>query len=296
MPEWKDRLNATTVRLPIGGGRVEVVYWAYEDSLVDNQPHRHTFFEACLVGKYGAGTFTAAGVDYPLVPGTFFLARPGVVHQIRNEPGNPPMELTWVCFGWTPGDGPPKSEAERCMNDFAGSAAIVTPDEGGRLRAVWDALRVIAPQGLPEQSRALATTLIVQIAQTLVPVPSTPAEAPADLTTRLAIRYVADNLNRPLTLEEIAAHVHVSPRHLTRLFTAFTGTSPLRYVMTARLDRASGLLTGSDLPVKEIAERVGFGDVHHFTRSFTRQFGVPPAAYRRGERGGYIAQKPGALV
>lgn len=296
MPDWNDRLNATTVRLPIGGGRAEVVYWACDAALVDNQPHRHTFFEACLVGDYGSGTFTAAGVDYEIGPGTFFLARPGVVHQIRNTPGAPLMDLIWVCFGWTPGEGSPKSEAERRMNDFADSPAVAAADEGGRLRAVWEALRAIAPHGLPEQSRALATTLVVQMAQTLVPEPSTPMEAPADFTTRLAIRYVADNLNRPLTLEEIAAHVHVSPRHLTRLFTAFTGTSPLRYVMTARLDRASGLLTGSDLPVKEIAERVGFGDVHHFTRSFTRQFGVPPAAYRRGERGGYIAQKPGALV
>jgi AraC family L-rhamnose operon transcriptional activator RhaR len=296
MPDWNDRLNATTVRLPIGGGRAEIIVWCYEDHLFDNQPHRHTYFEACLVGDYGSGVFTAGGVDYPLRPGTFFLARPGVVHQIRNTPGEPLMELIWLCFGWTPGEGAPKTEAERRMNDFANSNEIVTMDEGNRLRAVWDAIRAIAPQGLPEQSRALATTLVVQMAQALVPEPSTPTEVPADLATRLAIRYVADNLNRPLTLEEIAAHVSVSPRHLTRLFTAFTGTSPLRYVMTARLDRASGLLTGSDLPVKEIAERVGFGDVHHFTRSFTRQFGVPPAAYRRGERGGYIAQKPGALV
>ncbi|MGV3615102.1 MAG: helix-turn-helix domain-containing protein [Fimbriimonas sp.] len=296
MPAWNDRLNSTTVRLPIGGGRVEVVVWAYEEHLLDNQPHRHTYFEACLVGGYGKGTFTASGIEYPLTPGTFFLARPGVVHQIRNAPGEPLMELFWVGFGWIPGEGPPRSEAERRMNDFVDAASEVAVDEQGRLRAIWEALRVVVPQGLPEQARALATTLVVQIAQTLDPEPSAPAEAPVDLTTRLAVRYVADNLNRPLTLEEIAAHVHVSPRHLTRLFTAFAGTSPLRYVMTARLDRASGLLTGSDLPVKEIAERVGFGDVHHFTRCFARHFGVPPAAYRRGERGGHIVQKPGALV
>lgn len=294
--DWLARLNGDFGRIPLGGGRIDLVHWAHEEHLKDNQPHRHTCFEACLVGAYGAGTFTALGTDHPLSPGTFFVARPGVVHQIRNsEPIL--MELTWVSFAWSDDGGPTKSEGERLMRTFAESSVSVAMDEDRRLARIWDALRAVAPTALPEQVRGLVQALILAMAQTLVP-STAPLERPdpqAQLA-RLAVRYIEDNLNRPLTIDEIADHVHVSPRHLTRLFTSFAGTSPGRFIMLARLDRARALLRRTDAPIKEVAEALGFDDVAYFTRRFSQQHGVSPSAYRRGEGQVRIVQGPGGLI
>ncbi|AIE85031.1 AraC family transcriptional regulator [Fimbriimonas ginsengisoli] len=293
--DWIARLNTELGRLAIGGGRLDLLHWAYDEHLRDNQPHRHTHFEACLVGAHGSGTFTALGTDHRLTPGTFFLARPGVVHQIRND-GPELMELVWVSFAWSDDGGTPRTPGERLMRNFAASDAIVAMDDG-RIRSLWDALRAVAPTALPEQVRALVQTLVLEMAQALAP-DSVPAERP-DPHARIAqqaVRYIEDNLYRPLAVDEIANYVHVSPRHLGRLFAAFTGTSPTRYMMLARLDRASALLQRGDLPIKEIADSLGFSDSAYFTRCFTRRYGVAPAAFRRGEGEVRIVQSPGGLV
>jgi transcriptional regulator GlxA family with amidase domain len=132
----------------------------------------------------------------------------------------------------------------------------------------------------------------------LGPVLETAGPDAGDLTARLAVRFIHDNLNRPLGVSEIANQVHTSVRHLSRLFERFTGTSPAAYLTQARLDRACGLLAHSQAPIKEIAEAVGYPDVHHFTRVFAQRLGCPPGEYRRHPNARAVPniQKPGALV
>ena len=119
-----------------------------------------------------------------------------------------------------------------------------------------------------------------------------------DLAARLAVRFIHDNLNRPLPLAEIAAQAHLSPRHLSRLLTRFTGKSPAHYITHARMDRARGLLLRSQTPIKEVAVAVGYPDVHHFTRAFAAHFGTPPGEMRRHPERAPVPniQKPGDLV
>jgi AraC-like DNA-binding protein/mannose-6-phosphate isomerase-like protein (cupin superfamily) len=294
--DWLTRLNGEFGRLNVGGGRLDLLHWAYDPHLRDNQPHRHTYFEACLVGRYGAGTFTVLDVDHALTPGTFFIARPGVVHQIRNADSDL-MELSWVGFAWTDDTAAVKTEGERLMRDFAASESCVAHDEGGQIRSVWEALRALAPNALPEQVRALIHALVLAMAKALVPSDLPPERLdPHAQIARHAVRYIEDNLNRPLTIDEIADHVHVSARHLTRLFSNFAGTSPARFIMTARLDRAMAMLERTDVPIKEIAERLGFGDAAYLTRCFTRRYGTPPATHRRERAVVRIVQAPGGLI
>ena len=76
-----------------------------------------------------------------------------------------------------------------------------------------------------------------------------------------------------------------------------TGATFHQYVLWARLHVASHLLRRSDLAVKVIGAQVGYPDVHHFTRVFSRHVGCPPAAYRRGNGAHVpIVQSPGLLV
>ena len=95
--DWLERLNRGLGQIPLGQGTVEVLHWAYDRNLPDNRPHRHTFFEVCLVGGHGEGEFMVQDKPLSLSPGDVFVARPGVVHQIRNT-AEPEMELSWVCF------------------------------------------------------------------------------------------------------------------------------------------------------------------------------------------------------
>ena len=300
--DWLDRLNTSLNRLNIGGGRLELLHWAYDEHLPDNWPHRHTYFEICLVGRHGVGVFYEPTGEHILTPGTIFVARPGVVHNISNK-ALPLMELYWVAVGWSSDDRSPKSDGERAMRAFVESDMSVAYGQDSIL-ALWETLRKVTSGswgiGSTDQTASLVKALILAVAQALSPheqidLPEDPTR-PGRLAATLAVRYIADNMNRPLSLMEIASHVNVSTRQLTRLFSTFTGTSPAQYIRVLRLDRASALLTRSELPIKEISHQVGFSDVQYFTRCFTAHFGVPPAAFRQGVRSGRIIQRPGMLV
>lgn len=82
----------------------------------------------------------------------------------------------------------------------------------------------------------------------------------------------------------LAAAVGVSESTLRRQFRGATGTSPHAYVLQRRAEEARRLLGETDLPVKAIAARLGYGDVYFFSRQFRQLTGVPPAAYRRSRQ------------
>jgi transcriptional regulator GlxA family with amidase domain len=84
----------------------------------------------------------------------------------------------------------------------------------------------------------------------------------------------------PLSVEELARAVSLSPSYLTRLFHRETGRSPARYDRDCRLDAAQALLRTTPLSVKEVMASVGWTDPSHFCREFKRRFGVSPRAAR----------------
>ncbi|SIR05790.1 AraC family transcriptional regulator, regulatory protein of adaptative response / DNA-3-methyladenine glycosylase II [Rhizobium sp. RU33A] len=83
------------------------------------------------------------------------------------------------------------------------------------------------------------------------------------------------------TVEALAARVGVGGRHLTRLFQKHLGASPLQVAKTARVQRAKRLLTGTDMPITEIALQAGFGSVRRFNAVFQEVYKRPPTAIKR---------------
>ena len=82
-------------------------------------------------------------------------------------------------------------------------------------------------------------------------------------------------------LADLAELVGASPFHFARAFRAITGTTPHRYVVSARLRRAAALLLETRRRISEIALDVGFGDLSNFVHTFRREMGVTPREFRR---------------
>jgi AraC-like DNA-binding protein len=96
-----------------------------------------------------------------------------------------------------------------------------------------------------------------------------------------ARRYIHDHLAEPLSLQAIARAAGVVPAHLSRLFRARLGTTPMAYVWSRRIDAGVALLRSSGLPVGVIAERCGFRTSDHFSRRVRRATGLAPTEVRR---------------
>jgi AraC family transcriptional regulator, transcriptional activator FtrA len=109
------------------------------------------------------------------------------------------------------------------------------------------------------------------------PVPPSPERD--DLGATLA--WAVEHLDEPLTVEQLAARAHLSPRTFARRFREVTGTTPLQWLLTQRVLLAQELLESTDLPVELIAGRCGFGSPAALRLHFQRVRRTSPQAYRR---------------
>jgi len=98
---------------------------------------------------------------------------------------------------------------------------------------------------------------------------------------RRVIEYVEANLEKGITIRELAALAERSPHHFIRMFRETVGVTPHQYVLERRLDRARELLQRRTMKLAEIGLQVGFGSQSHFTSAFHRAFGVTPAEFGR---------------
>lgn len=85
---------------------------------------------------------------------------------------------------------------------------------------------------------------------------------------------------RILDFEALAQKVGLTYRSFRYLFTKESGLSPLQYQLERRLARAKNLLASSDMPVKDIAETLGFNSSWYFAHFFRKHMNCSPATYR----------------
>ncbi|MEW1914685.1 helix-turn-helix domain-containing protein [Kitasatospora sp. NPDC085895] len=93
--------------------------------------------------------------------------------------------------------------------------------------------------------------------------------------------WARGHLHEPLPVAELANRALMSKRSFARRFAAATGTTPHAWLRSLRLSRAEELLETTDLPVEEIAHRVGYASAAVLREQFVRRRGVPPRSYRR---------------
>lgn len=104
-----------------------------------------------------------------------------------------------------------------------------------------------------------------------------------ELYKRLSVakEYIDENLEKSIDIQEISRVATISPFHFHRTFKAVYGLSPHQYRIQKRLGKAAELLLDIDHSITEIAFLTGFADIHSFSRSFKKEFGIPPSKYRR---------------
>jgi transcriptional regulator GlxA family with amidase domain len=92
--------------------------------------------------------------------------------------------------------------------------------------------------------------------------------------------YISSNLDRELTVEQMAQSIKLSRSRMHYLFRTQLGIPAIQYVKMRRLERARDLLKTTSLSIKEIRARVGMQDRSHFARQFKKTYGVTPFQYR----------------
>lgn len=240
-------------------------------------PHWHEEFSIPIV-EVGAQGYRYRGKYLIGRPGGIMAINPGEVHT-----GERAADIGWAYRAFYPS----AALMRRIAADLSGKPADVPwlPDcviEDAEVAAKL--LR--AHRAMEAGADPLATeTLLIDGLSLLVMRHALSAPQPASLhadqarVARMQAR-LAEQLDEPLGLSELAAQVGLSPYHATRLFARTVGIPPHAWRNQLRLQRARALLR-QGLSVAEAAAATGFADQSHFTHSFKRSYGVPPGHWQK---------------
>lgn len=95
-----------------------------------------------------------------------------------------------------------------------------------------------------------------------------------------AINYITSSFNKPITLEEVSAFVHLNPAYFSSIFKKHTGLSFKEYLNMVRVEESRRLLSNTDYSIMDIAIACGFDSQSYFSKVFKKYTGVTPKQYR----------------
>ncbi|ANS73394.1 AraC family transcriptional regulator [Paenibacillus yonginensis] len=108
-----------------------------------------------------------------------------------------------------------------------------------------------------------------------------PVKGSGETAIDVALQYINEHYNEDLSLERIASVVFLNPVYFSQLFKQKTGQGYKEYVISLRLEHAKQLLLNPGFKLAEIAERIGYQDMRHFTQVFRKKFGLTPTEFRQ---------------
>lgn len=108
-----------------------------------------------------------------------------------------------------------------------------------------------------------------------------PLKGSGEKAIDVALHYIKEHYSEDLSLEKMASVVYLNPAYFSQLFKQKTGQGYKEYVTSLRLEQAKLLLLHPKLKLAEIAERVGYQDMRHFTQMFRKRYQITPTEYRQ---------------
>lgn len=123
-----------------------------------------------------------------------------------------------------------------------------------------------------------------QQASDKVAVPSLSAAAPPPAWLLDTCRYLDENYQSPISLDQLATRAHISKGYICRTFKKQIGLSVIEYLTERRIQAAMQLLQNTDDKILTVALDAGFGDLSHFNRIFKKLTGLSPSAHRKKYR------------
>ncbi|MDX2968668.1 AraC family transcriptional regulator [Kribbella solani] len=283
----------------VDGFHADFLSWGhYQPEYWRNYWHTHSFHEVCLAYS-GEGRFNNGSVQYDVLPGSVFLARPGDVHEIESS-RTAPLGIAFWGFTFRPVDsGARRPDGDRhapsARPDASGWSSGLTRPDGpvmaartGSLPSLITALATEAAAPVSGYSTVLSglgAALVLETARAFAldeDLAVEPVRRDRGLLVVEAMqRHLRDNLSRPITVRDVAAVVHLSERHAERVFTQQTGASIMSTLRRLRLELAAQLLLDHSLSVTAVARACGYSDVRPFSTAFKRHYGRTPGDHRR---------------
>ncbi len=249
--------------------------------------HQHDFYELVVVVA-GNGTHLQKGGGISISGGNIFLVRPGVSHGYGQIDG---LELYNVLIGEKALK--PHIKELREISGFDElflheveeiPIAKLNSHQLAEIMVLVNAIRLESErQDISYGAGTMAYAKLLQLIIAVCRLHSAHRRVNIITDARLesVIAYMEQNLDRSLSLKEIASYSAMSISTLNRQFKLATGWSPIDYHIHRRILYAARLLLTTDLSMELVSDRTGFSDANYFARQFRTHMQMSPRQYKQ---------------
>jgi len=221
----------------------------------------------------GPMTVRCGGRECVLRPGSVFVFRPGE-EQYYGHRNEQKFLSYWVHFT---GYGVDEVLREAKLDGAEPAFAGVHPDIAGVFEDLMSEVRN-KKAGYELASASLLGYLLAVLSRRIEQGDGVRTDGNREEIYE-SMKYIHDNYAREIYVAELADLAHLSADRFTTLFKSVTGTTPMRYLLRFRLQRACELMKHTRLNIQQIAGAVGFDDQLYFSRMFKKAYGVTPTGY-----------------
>lgn len=240
--------------------------------------HTHYFSEVFFILE-GTGQFLIENNFYPVSSNDLIIVKPNVFHTEVSAPSNP---LKYIVLGIEGLDLTPTSSHKEDVLFCIANLYDIRDTVLFYLRQMLNEVEKKQP-GHDILCQNFIENLIIilnrhpKFSNTLIP--SNPKKS--SYLSAAVRHYIDNNYKYDITLDSMAEIVHSSKYHIIHTFTAEYGVSPIKYLISKRIEESCYLLESTDHSLSSISRMLGFSSPSYFSQAFKKEMNCSPLEYRK---------------
>ncbi len=229
----------------------------------------------CVAGR---GELAAEGATHAAGPGSLMLLPKGLAHEYSASTSDP-WHLYWVhCRG----------ESIAAFMSYLGyrpGKPVVEVGVHPALSASFDSMLGVRSTGYSLAAFVNAANHLRHLfTQFALAAGQRRAAQPGELDLAPLQDFMRENIDRRLSLDELARLANLSRFHFANRYKALTGYSPIKHFLHLKMEAACRMLDSSRRSVASVADELGYTDALYFSRAFKGVVGLSPRDYRESVR------------
>ena len=248
----------------------------------DTGDHAFHYFHA------GKGEYQLDGETRNIVPGSLFIVRPGHPFSFTVEPASAPhmlnihFDLVEQADSFFPHPYLVKnrqSASAQLPESIPGKVLIDNRKTYENIFFELHSIFLMPETNWELKKKSLMLELIAIVFESCRNIEKS-NRPEHHLAVKKALDFIYNNLGQKISLQDIVKSSGICRALLIKLFKQECGLTPVKFAYKAKIEQAKNILSSGEIPIKAVADQLGFADIYHFSRIFKEITGTPPGAYR----------------